>query len=417
MKGTKKKAAAPLPPVRRRVPPEGSNREALPYPLEEFEYMLSSMGQYPVLSRERTEAIARRYRRFRKRRDFETLVNHNLRFVISIARRYSGRGLAIGDLVQEGAVGLMKAVRKYDPERGFSICTYARWWIHQSIQRALYNTARQVRVPVHVLSVASRISRVLGPLSEELEREPTDEELAEELGGITPSIVKRARALYFGAPHSLDSPMLGDESDTWHAHVADEKAENPAEETFLRERKAILKDVFNGLTLRERAVLERRFGLNGFEPQTLEKVGDFFKVTRERIRQVQDGAIAKLRRSPSLIARLSAAFEGDERAAKALVLPVLPMHSAERILKTLKEISSRVFLGEDRKELCRNAVCYAAVMRFQVSIEKASAFFGLSIAEALACIKAFALPLRVSVVLQRRIDTILVGAECRLKVA
>ena len=253
---------------------------------------LKEIGQVKLLSAEEEVELAKRV----SEGDQEAknkLTEANLRLVVSIAKKYSGRGLHILDLIQEGNTGLIRAVDKFDWTKGNKFSTYATWWIRQAITRAIADQARTIRVPVHMVEVINKATRCNRKLVQELGREPTMEEIAAELGLPVEKIIEANRTA--ADTLSLDTPV-GDEEDTSiGSFVEDERTPGPADATSNALLSEALKEILGTLTEREADVLRMRFGMYDGRTHTLEEVGQIFGVTRERIRQIENKAIRKLR--------------------------------------------------------------------------------------------------------------------------
>ncbi|WP_439116322.1 RNA polymerase sigma factor RpoD [Paludifilum halophilum] len=261
---------------------------------------LKEIGRVPLLSAEEEVDLAKRIEEGdeeAKRR----LAEANLRLVVSIAKRYVGRGMLFLDLIQEGNMGLIKAVEKFDYRKGYKFSTYATWWIRQAITRAIADQARTIRIPVHMVETINKLIRVSRQLLQELGREPIPEEIAEEMD-LSPDKVREIMKIA-QEPVSLETP-IGEEDDSHLGDfIPDDDAQAPADAAAYELLKEQLKDVLDTLSDREENVLRLRFGLDDGRTRTLEEVGKVFGVTRERIRQIEAKALRKLRH-PSRSKRL-----------------------------------------------------------------------------------------------------------------
>jgi RNA polymerase primary sigma factor len=262
-----------------------------------LERYLKEIGRIPLLTPEQEIELAVNI----KKGDVaarERMILANLRLVVTIAHDYANLGLSLLDLISEGNIGLTKAVERFDPTRGAKLSTYAAWWIKQSIKRALANQSKTIRLPVHLVDKIAKVRRVSLQMSDELGREPTDEELGEEIG-IASGKVAQLKSLGI-RPTSLDAAVGDEDSTEFSEIIRDEDAETPFEllrdKNLLHEMGGLLLDV---LDRREKRIISQRFGLSGGKPKTLEDIGKDFGITRERIRQLQNIALAKLRRALS----------------------------------------------------------------------------------------------------------------------
>lgn len=259
-----------------------------------FQLYLRQIAQYPLLTPQQEIKLAAKIKRGDKRAKDE-MVRCNLRLVVKIARDYSNLGLPLLDLISEGNIGLMKAVDRFDPQKGGKLSTYASWWIKQSIKRALANQSKTIRLPVHLVDKIAKMRRVSMQMTEELGREPTDDELAEEIG-LVASKVSQLKAAAI-RPTSLDQPIGDDDSTEFSEIVGDTAADDPFETLRDKDLHEEVGELLGVLDDRERRILNSRFGLDGQNPKTLEEVGEKFGVTRERIRQLQNIALNKLRKA------------------------------------------------------------------------------------------------------------------------
>ena len=253
---------------------------------------LREIGQVKLLTPAEELALAKRVKRGDKKAR-EQMITANLRLVVKIARGYEAFGVPLLDLINEGNIGLMKGVQRFDPTKGAKLSTYASWWIKQAIRRALSNQSKTIRLPVHVVDKLTHIRRAEVRLREPLDREPTDEEVAEDSG------VKLHRIREYRdasrAPVSLDSPIHEDNATSIAEHVADANAAAPFAELLSRNDTELVHEVLASLDARESRILAMRFGLDNGRPKTLEEVGARLGVTRERIRQIQEEALQKMR--------------------------------------------------------------------------------------------------------------------------
>jgi RNA polymerase primary sigma factor len=253
---------------------------------------LREIGKVPLLSAEEEVELAKRYEKGEKQPK-DKLTQSNLRLVVSIAKKYIGRGLSLLDLIQEGNQGLIRAVEKYDWRKGFKFSTYATWWIRQAITRAIADQARTIRIPVHMVETINKLYRISRRLMQELGREPTPEEIAEE-AEIEPD---RVREIFKIAQEvtSLEAPVGEDQESFLGDFIPDESQLSPVDAASKQLLKDHLDEVLATLSDREAKVLKLRFGLEGNKQMTLEEVGKVFGVTRERIRQIEAKALRKLK--------------------------------------------------------------------------------------------------------------------------
>lgn len=225
------------------------------------------------------------------------MIKANLRLVVKIAQDYSNYGMPVSDLISEGNIGLMKAVERFDPEKGGKLSTYAAWWIKQSIKRALANQSKTIRLPVHMVDKIAKMRRIAAMMSEAMGREPTDDELADEIGVPRHKLAMLRQASH--RPTSLDAPINEGEATEYGEVISDERAVNPLDMLSDKNLQGELDGLLDILDERERRIIDERFGLDGRKAMTLEEVGHEFGVTRERIRQLQNSALKKMRRALS----------------------------------------------------------------------------------------------------------------------
>ena len=273
---------------------------------------LAAIGRIPLLNAEEEFALAAKVRTGDKAAR-DQMIRSNLRLVVTIAQDYLNFGLPLADLVSEGTIGLTKAVERFDPSKGAKLSTYAAWWIKQSIKLALSNQVKTIRLPVHLLEKISKVRRVAFQIAHDLGREPTDDEIAEATG-MQPERVSELRNSS-ARPMSLDASMSDDESVEFGEVIADEDAQTSYEWLRDRDLQVHLKSALQLLDAREKKIVLERFGLDGGHPRTLEQIGHGIGVTRERIRQLQARALAKLRRS--LTRDINSVIPGVTFAAEA----------------------------------------------------------------------------------------------------
>lgn len=257
---------------------------------------LREIGKIPLLTSEEEQKLAQKIVQGDKKAK-DKMVEANMRLVVSIAKRYSGRGLDFLDLIQEGNTGLLRAVEKFDPEKGFKFSTYATWWIRQAITRAIADQARTIRIPVHMVETINKVLRTTRKLTTELNREPTMEEIAKSLDMDVDKVEYVMRIKQDIASLDASVGRAGDDEDSVLGDfVEDEERISPEDSAAMQILKEQLASIISTLSEREQKIIKMRFGIGGERPHTLEEVGAEFSVTRERIRQIEAKALTKLRK-------------------------------------------------------------------------------------------------------------------------
>jgi len=263
--------------------------------LDSLRLYLREIGKVPLLTADQEVYLAKRIERGDMGAKAQ-MIEANLRLVVSIAKSYLGRGLSFLDLIQEGSLGLIRAVEKFDYRKGYKFSTYATWWIRQAVTRAIADKARTIRIPVHMVEKLNKVVHIERQLVQRLGREPNPEEIAEELE-IAPEEVREILRMA-QLPVSLEKPIGEEEESSLGDFVPDEQAESPYDTAQVHLRREDIRRALDALPERERAVIELRFGLTGEQPCTLEEVGKAFGVTRERIRQIENNTLKKLEGLP-----------------------------------------------------------------------------------------------------------------------
>jgi RNA polymerase primary sigma factor len=271
---------------------EAEEEAAAEISTDALQLFLKDVGRVDLLTAAQEVELAKRIERGDHRAKQE-MVEANLRLVVSIAKRYRNQGLPFLDLIQEGTIGLVRAAEKFDYRKGFKFSTYATWWIRQAVARALADKARTIRMPVHVVEKLNKIVRSERKLRAELGREPTSAEIARDLDLTVDEVDSIKRTAQ--TPVSLEKPVGDDEESEFGHFITDESEPLPDEAAEVTLRKEALANILGQLSHRERRVLELRYGLNGEHPRTLDEVGRAFNVTRERIRQIENQSLKKLR--------------------------------------------------------------------------------------------------------------------------
>ena len=270
----------------------GSSARKIAVESESLDQYLREISAYPLIDREQEASLARRIR-VGEEEALDKLVRSNLRFVVSVAKRYQNQGVSLADLINEGNIGLMRAAQKFDETKGIKFISYAVWWIRQAILQALAEQSRIVRVPLSRAGTLHRIGKRSSTLTQELGREPTVEEIAEELE-LSEEEIKHTLAM--AQSHlSLDAPLVPGEEGQLLDYVSDQFAAGPDDELYTEALTRSIEDALDTLSEREAKVLRLYFGLGDTEPLTLEQIGERFGITRERVRQIKERALSRLR--------------------------------------------------------------------------------------------------------------------------
>ncbi len=298
--------------------PDESFHELPPNERSSLKLYLHEIGRVPLLTIEQEVELAARIKKGDEAAR-QHMISANLRLVVKIAHDYSHFGLPLLDLISEGNIGLMKAVERFDPAKGGKLSTYAAWWIKQSIKRALANQSKTIRLPVHLVDKIARLRRTALQMQETLGREPTNEELAEAMGLPVRKIAHLKTVSV--RPSSLDAPVGDDDRTELGELVCDENEPTPFENLRGKTTSQDISTIVSNLEPRETEILRLRFGLDGERPKTLEEVGQFLGVTRERVRQLQNTALSKMRKALQKLEKQHTVEETKDERAAALVAP------------------------------------------------------------------------------------------------